>query len=88
MDGNTGGKSNRSEQAGHDHGRPGKSRKAEKSEVPVLETTTEDSGSVEEAEKVEENQGKSRNDRPKRGRRSASRPAGQPVFGAEVDLTV
>ncbi len=88
MDANTSGKSNRGEQGAHEHARPGKSRKAEKSEVQALDTPTDDSGSVEVPEKVEENQGKSRNDRPKRGRRSASRPAGQPVSGAEVDLTV
>ena len=88
MDANTSGKSNRAEQGGHDHGRPGKSRKAEKFAVQALETPTEDSGSVEVPEKVVENKGKSSNDRPKRGRRSASRPAGQPVFGAEADLTV
>ena len=88
MDGNTSGKSNRADQGGHDHGRPGKSRKAEKSEVQALETPKPSSDSVEESENVEENKGKSSNDRPKRGRRSASRPAGQPVFGADSDLTV
>lgn len=88
MDANTSSKGNRGDQGGHDHGRPGKSRKAEKSEVQALETTTDDSDSVEESEKVVENKGKSGNDRPKRGRRSASRPAGQPVFGAESDITV
>ena len=88
MDANTTGKSNRGEQGGHEHARPGKSRKAEKSEVQAIETPTDDSDSVEVSEKVEENQGKSRNDRPKRGRRSASRPAGQPVSGTEVNLTV
>ena len=88
MDGNAAGKSNRAEQGGHDHGRPGKSRKAEKTVVQALETPTQDSGAVEVPEKVEENKGKSSNDRPKRGRRSASRPAGQPVIGAEADLTV
>jgi ribonuclease E len=88
MDGNTSGKSNRADQGGHDHGRPGKSRKAEKSEVQALETPKPSSDSVEESENVEENKGKSSNDRPKRGRRSASRPAGQPVFDAGSDLTV
>jgi len=88
MDANASAKSNRGEQGGNEQARPVKSRKVQKSERPALDTPTELSGAVEVPEKVEENQGKSRNDRPKRGRRSASRPAGQPVFGAEVDLTV
>jgi len=78
----------RSEQGEHNHGRSGKSRKSDRSEVRGQEVSQENSASVVESEKTEENQEKSRNDRPKRGRRSASRPAGQPVSGAEVEITV
>jgi len=88
MDADTSAKSNRGEQGGHDHGRPGKSRKADKSQVQEIETSADGAGSVEEPVKVAENKGKSSNDRPKRGRRSASRPAGQPVSLTEADLTV